>query len=158
MKKWLFFILIIIAISIGMFINVYVKSISPLKKAEEIAVMKAQTETNLVSVNEIYLYNGSETSYAIQGVNEKDEEMIVFVPEKDDEKIVVKKASDGITKEQAIQIVQQEKNPVHIVSVKLGMEKQIPLWEVYYKTDKSSLNYYYIDFQTGEWLKKIENL
>lgn len=157
MKKWIIFISIIMFVTIGLLVNVYIKAISPLKTAEEIAVSKAKEEIELISVDEVFLYNGNETSYVVKGFNHDNEEMIVFVPEKDG-KIQIRKASDGITKEEAIKIVRQEKNPKKIVSVKLGMEKQIPLWEIYYISDKSSLNYYYLDFQTGEWLKKIENL
>ena len=38
------------------------------------------------------------------------------------------------------------------------MENDIPLWEIYYRSENNLINYYYVHFLTGEWLKKIENL
>lgn len=157
MKKWLMILSVVVIITVGVLINIYFKAVGPLKEAQEQAVHKAKTEAGIVSVDEVYVYNGSETSYAVTGINNQKEEIVVFIPEKAGN-IIVKKANEGITKNQAIQIVQQEKHPQKIVSVRLGMEKQVPLWEVHYVSEKSKLNYYYIDYKTGEWLKKIENL
>jgi uncharacterized protein YpmB len=38
------------------------------------------------------------------------------------------------------------------------MEKNRPLWEIYYRSEGDLINYYYVDFETGKWWKKIENL
>ena len=45
-----------------------------------------------------------------------------------------------------------------IISVKLGIENGVPLWEIHSRTKGDLLNYHAVVFETGEWLKKIENL
>lgn len=157
MKKGLFIFGLAIVIVAGLFISVYLNAVNPLKKAEAAAIQIAKKEVAMVSVDEVSVYNGSETSYAVVGRNDKNEEVVAFIPEKEGNILIIK-AHDGITKQQAITIVQQEKQPKKIVAARLGMENGIPLWEVYYESKDSALNYYYIDFKTGEWLKKIENL
>ncbi|MBA4536112.1 DUF5590 domain-containing protein [Bacillus aquiflavi] len=157
MKKWILIISAIVVIVIGVFFKLYYNAVSPMKKAEETAIIKAKKETKLVSIGDVYTYNGKETSYAVTGKNEKKEDIIVFIPEKKG-KAIVKKASEGISKKEAVNIVKSEKNPKEIISVRMGMENNVPLWEVYYLGDDGLLNYYYIHFETGEWLKKIENL
>ena len=70
----------------------------------------------------------------------------------------VRKEAKGISKEQAVSKLLQEKNPKEIVSVKLAMLKTRQCWEIYYLSDNNLINYYYVDFETGEWLRKIENM
>jgi uncharacterized protein YpmB len=93
----------------------------------------------------------------IEGKNKKGEKIITWIPLKT-KQVVVLKASSGLSKEQAIKKLEETKSPKKIISVRLGMEKMIPFWEIYYLSDNNLINYYYINFKTGEWLKKIENL
>ena len=84
--------------------------------------------------------------------------MIVWIPDNHREKIVVMNAASGKTKKDILSIVQQKTNPDKIISVKLGMEKSVPLWEVTYKNSSGKYNYDYYDFQTGEWLKYYRSI
>jgi uncharacterized protein YpmB len=93
----------------------------------------------------------------LRGKVKKGESIIVWIPDKSKE-VFVRKTKDGLSKEEAVQKLLQEKNPKKIISVRLGMEKNIPLWEIYYRSQNNLINYYYVHFDTGEWLKKIENL
>ena len=63
------------------------------------------------------------------------------MPEKDG-RLVEKKASDGITRQIALDTVASEVGTDTIFSVKLGMEKGIPLWEIHSRTKENLLNYY----------------
>ncbi|ETI66629.1 cell wall elongation regulator TseB-like domain-containing protein [Neobacillus vireti] len=157
MKKWILFIVLFIVIIVGIMIKVYFSSVEPLKAAEKKAVALANEKTSLSKVVDFHIYSGLETIDVIEGKDKKGEKIIIWIPEKS-KKLVVKKASDGLTKEEAIQKLLEEKNPKKIISVRLGMEKNIPLWEIYYRSENNLINYYYIDFESGEWLKKIENL
>jgi uncharacterized protein YpmB len=111
----------------------------------------------LKEIEDFHIYNGIETVNVIEGKSLKGEKIIVWIPE-NSKQVFVKKAKDGLSKEEAIQKLLQEKSPKKIISVRLGMEKNIPLWEIYYRSDNNLINYYYVHFDTGEWLKKIENL
>lgn len=157
MKKWILILLVMIIAFTGILLRVYFGAISPVKAAEKNAVTLAKKQISLSKVEDFHLYHGLETVSVIEGENKKGEKIIVWIPEKT-KKIIVKKAKDGLSKEDAVQKLLQEKKPKKIISVRLGMEKNIPLWEIYYRSDNDLINYYYVHFETGEWLKKIENL
>ena len=141
----------------GLLIKVYFTSVDPVKAAEKKAVALANKEISIKEIEDFHIYNGIETVNVIEGKSNKGEKIIVWIPEKS-KKVYVKKAKDGLSKEEAIQKLLQEKSPKKIISVRLGMEKNIPLWEIYYRSNNNLINYYYVHFDTGEWLKKIENL
>ena len=157
MKKWIIIPVIVLIVIIGLFLKVYFSSVQPVKAAEKKAVSLAKDKVQLSEVDDFHIYNGIETVNVIEGKNKKGSKVIVWIPEKS-KKVIIKKAKDGITKEEAIQKLLQEKQPKKIISVRLGMEKNIPLWEIYYRSENNLINYYYVHFDTGEWLKKIENL
>lgn len=137
--------------------KVYITAVDPVKAAEINAVKLAKEKTQLSEVDDFHLYHSLETVDIIEGKNKKGEKVIVWIPEKS-KQVIVKKAKSGLSKEAAIQKLLQEQKPKQIISVRLGMEKNIPLWEIYYRSENNLINYYYVDFVTGEWLKKIENL
>lgn len=157
MKKWIIFIVLFVLVIFGLLIKVYFKSVDPVKAAEKKAVALANKEISLKEIEDFHIYNGIETVNVIEGKSAKGEKIIVWIPEKS-KQIFVKKAKDGLSEEEAIQKLLQEKSPKKIISVRLGMEKNIPLWEIYYRSNNNLINYYYVHFETGEWLKKIENL
>ncbi|WP_066294383.1 cell wall elongation regulator TseB-like domain-containing protein [Bacillus sp. FJAT-29937] len=157
MKKVIIISLLILAIILGSGVIVYVNAVEPVKAAEKEAIERAMTETRLWKAEDFQLYHGLETYYVIKGVNKAGTSIYVWVPEKEGQ-IIVRKVTDGVSKQEAINKLKEEKNPKKIISVRLGMEKNIPLWEIYYRTEGNLINYYYVDFKTGEWLKKIENL
>lgn len=157
MKKWIIAFIVFVVIFAGVFVKVYVTALKPVKMAEQNAVKLAKKEVPLGKVEDFHLYHGNETVSVIEGKDKQGKKIIVWIPEKS-KKVFVKKASNGLTKQEAIQKFAQMGNPQNIVSVRLGMEKNIPFWEIYYLSNNNLINYYYIDFQTGEWLKKIENL
>ncbi|MDR7238645.1 cell wall elongation regulator TseB-like domain-containing protein [Neobacillus drentensis] len=157
MKKWIIFSVLFVLVVVGLLINVYFKSVDPVNAAEKKAVALANKEISLKEIEDFHIYNGIETVNVIEGKSMKGEKVIVWIPEKS-KQVFVKKAKDGLSKEEAIQKLLQEKSPKKIISVRLGMEKNIPLWEIYYRSDNNLINYYYVHFDTGEWLKKIENL
>lgn len=157
MKKWIWISGALLLFVIGYTVKVYVTAISPLKDAEEKAVEIAKKEASIVSVDEFSIYNGSKTYYVVSGKNDEGIDSIVWVPE-DGGKPVIKKKKEGISKEEAIKKLLEQKEPEEIVHVKLGVENNIPLWEIYYRSNDDLINYYYVDFESGEWLKDIQNL
>lgn len=159
MKKWIFLSsIIVLAIFSTAFIYIYQAARSPYKELEQLAIHKATEEVNIVQVNEFYLYNGSETYYVIVGNDSKNQNKIVWIPESDDGEIIVKSQSDGISKEDAIAKLYEEENPKKLLGARLGMEKNLAIWELSYLDDRSKLNYYYVHFDSGKWWRKIENL
>lgn len=159
MKKWLWISGLLIVIIIGVSSFVYIKAMEPINEAEKIATKIAKEEASITTVHDFSIYNGTKTYYIIQGKASNGKNMIVWIPEeKKDRNIIIRAANRGVSKEDAIRIITEKKSPKEIKSVKLGMENNIPLWEVYYSSTEDSISYYYIDFATGRMLKDIENL
>lgn len=156
-KKWLIFIAVVIVILAGYLVKVYLSAMEPIKAAEKTAVALADKKDYFREVQQFHLYHGTETVDVIEGTDKKGENIIAWIPEKS-KQVIIKKADSGLTQQQAVQKLEESVHPKKIVSVRLGMENNIPLWEIYYLSNNNLMNYYYIDFQTGEWLKKIENL
>jgi uncharacterized protein YpmB len=156
-KKWIWIPTIIVLVVLGLYIKVYLTAVKPVNAAEEKAVAIAKKKTDLKEVEDFHLYNGQESISVIEGKNKKGEKIIIWVPEKKG-KPIVKKASHGLSKQDAINRLNEDGNPKKILAIRLGMEKNFPLWEIYYLSGNNLINYYYVDFETGERLKHIENL
>ncbi|WP_088808576.1 MULTISPECIES: DUF5590 domain-containing protein [Listeria] len=131
----------------------------PIKKDEQAALDRISGSVDLKSHDDFYLYNGpKETYYVLTGKNKAGKDIIVWVPKKKSGEVLVKYASDGISEQQARDIVQKEKKPRKILNVTLGMEEGVPIWEVSYLDKNDNLGYYDMSFSEGEWLRQIENL
>ena len=157
MKKWVivvFFLIVLIIIGSGTYL--YKSAMKPINTAEEIAVEIAEKETKLVSVEDFTVYNGKDSYYVIKGKKNFNVDIYVLI-NKETQDVMVKQAQHGITSDEALQLVFGTTIPDQ-AKVQLGMENRVVYWEVSYLTDLNTLSYYYIDFETGEILKIIENL
>lgn len=157
MKKWFWSAIIGVIILIGITVKIYLNATEPVADAESRATAIAKEETEITDITEFSLYHGSNAYYVVQGSNKKGEKLIAWIPEKGG-KIVVLPADDGITKSEAINTLSNEVSPDQIIDVRLGMEKNNPLWEIYYRSNNDKINYFYIDFETGEEVREIKNL
>lgn len=158
MKKWLLIIFSTAFILAAFSFSFYSKAINPKKQALEVAEKRMLAETDLTAIKQFYLYYGAESYFVVIGKKKNGEEAIAWIPEDEKKKVLVKKVSDGITKQEAMKKLEREKVPKEFLSVKLGLEKDLPVWELTYLDEKDQLNYYYIHFDTGKWWRKIENL
>jgi uncharacterized protein YpmB len=155
MKKLLLVLGILVVLILGILIKVYSSAVEPIKSAEEKAVNLAKEKVHLSEVTDFHVYHGlKKTVDVIEAKDNKGEKIIIWIPEKS-KKITVKKAKSGLTKDEAIQKVLQDVKPKKIVSVRLGMDEDIPAWEVYYRSNHNLLNYYFVDFESGKWLHKV---
>lgn len=161
MKKWIFFSILIVVTITGILVNVYLNAVEPVKAAEKKAVQIASKETNLSDFANFNLYSGEETYYVMTGKNAKQEDVYVWINEKNS-KVITRNAKKGITKKEALNKLYQEKNPNEIIEIRLGMARiqktDRPAWEIFYRKNSDTINYYYVDFETGEKLRAIDNL
>lgn len=155
MKKWgIIIILFIILVGAGT-ASIYSKALQSKQGAEEQAAQKAREAYNLTEIISTQTYYGSHTYYIVKAKNEKNEKVIIWVPKNDKKRdMIVKNENSGISQEKVISLVQKERNPEKIKSVRLGMENGLPLWEITYVNQDNLFTYYYVDFQTGEFLKR----
>ncbi len=160
MKKWIIISVVVILASSVLGVSVYLNATKPLRNAEEKAIGIAKQETDLTDFKDFQLFNGEDTYYVLQAKDPRGDEVYVWIAEKD-QKTVIKNVNSGVNQEQAVQVVFTDREPEEIISVRLGMtkiQKTIrPTWEIYYRTANGHLNYYYVDFETGEKLRAIDN-
>ena len=148
---------LIIILSLGfifillLIVFMYQSAMSPLnnqkQKAETVVVDGGYIKT----VESSDYYYGKEHAIVIQGENKDHKKTIAWVQNK---KVITRNASEGLTKKQIMTQVQKERNPQEIVKVKLGIENNIPLWEVEYIDHSGHYNYYYASFKNGQLLKR----
>lgn len=141
--------------ALGAFFNVYHSAMAQKNDGHEEAIERALKETDLKNTESVETFNGLKQYYVITGLNKSNEAVYVWVPEDSKEKPVLKLAADGISEKKALEIVKAEQNPEKVISVKLGMEKTIPLWEVKYIDDRNRYTYDLINFSNGEIRKHI---
>ncbi|WP_241433083.1 DUF5590 domain-containing protein [Listeria cornellensis] len=157
--KWIWISIAALVIVVAGFFTFFYSAQKPVRADEEKATERIAGKVDLKEQEDFYLYNGANgVYYVLTGKNSKNKDIIVWVPKSKKGTVVVKYAKDGISKDEAIAKVKQEKNPVKILNVTLGMDKGVPIWEVSYLDKDNNLNYYDLDFETGEWYRAIENL
>lgn len=150
MKKWLILIIGMFLVIILFTLTVYKQIQNNKTEGYDEAIDKAMEYSSLVEVNETSTYSRNESYVVIEGIDDGGGQIYVFVPENDGE-ISEIEVEDGISAEDAIQIVEKDQNVSKILSTQVGIENNKPLWEITYLDDKDSLVYYYLDFKTGDY-------
>ncbi len=83
----------------------------------------------------------------------------VFVPTNlEEDSIQEVFLKDGITEKQALSVFKDEGNVQKVLHMKLGYEEPGVVWEITYVNNHDKLNYVYILFEDGDWVKRIKNL
>jgi len=158
LKKWLIISSVLVVCFLVFVAGAYIRALQPKNEAADIALATAEEKAGIEKMDEFYLYNGHESYSVVVGTTSGGDKQIVWIPENDKQKVVVEHARNGKSKEDILSKVKKNRNPAEIVSVKLGMEKNVPLWEVTYLDESNSYNYDYYDFKTGEWLKYYRSI
>lgn len=70
--------------------------------------------------------------------------------------IVTRFKRDGITESEALTILKSERDPQEIRSVKLGLEDNIPIWEIIYIDSDNRLTYHKLYFENGKYRNSIK--
>lgn len=153
MRKW-----IILGVTVTLFIifgtSIYAYQLirSPIHEQFE----KARThsyELGIVDVQSVDYYFGTDPFYVVQGFNEEGEETILWIKEDFSFHHIERKA-DGISFEDALTIVTNEEVVKDVLSIKLGFERGLPIYEVVYESDDDRQGYYYVTFSDGTFMKK----
>ncbi|MBO9128214.1 DUF5590 domain-containing protein [Bacillus sp. 165] len=153
MKKWIFIATVVIVAAVFYSVHIYQSTISQKEQGQVKAVETAKKLGGLVEIISVDYYNGEAPYQVIKGINKQKKEIIIWVPEKKGQ-TVIRKVNDGISEQQAVQIVEKERSPKEIIKVKLGIENNVPLWEITYIDQEDRYTYYYMDYEDGKFLKR----
>lgn len=153
MKKWGIIVLLFFFVVIWQAVSVYRAAMAPKETLIAKAEQRAVEEANLSHVQAANTYYGEKAYVVVEGTDEKGTKKIVWVPAKGGH-IVVKRTKSGITKQEAIEKLNADRQPKQIISAKLGMEKGVPLWELTYIEQDNRYSFYYLSFEDGAFLKR----
>jgi uncharacterized protein YpmB len=160
MKNWIIFISVFI-VSLALVISILViwKSDEPFDEIEEKAEELALSSHSLAVVSDSYVYNGNKPYVTVFGVDEDGNEKAIFVPISLEENSIQEVfLQNGVTKEQALSVLNNEEEVSEILHARLGYEEVGAVWEITYTNEAKKLNYVYILFEDGQWWKRILNL
>ncbi|RFB16939.1 peptidase M4 [Bacillus sp. HNG] len=156
MKKWIIGILVVLLIFIiWRGVNIYQSALEPLNNAAAKGNKIALEKTPIEKIEDSYTYLGTKAYQVVIGKNNEDETIIAWIPQKKGE-IVTRFKRDGITENKALAILKSERNPQEIRSVKLGLEDNIPIWEIIYIDSDNRLTYHKLYFENGKYRNSIK--
>lgn len=147
-------VLILTIVLVGV---VLFQSASPMRKAKKQAVKISKEVANISEVEDFYWFTREKTYFTVVGVDNKNVEKIVFLPQ-DGSEAVVMNQKDGISNDEAIKKVLAKKETKKINKVSLGLYENKPVWEVAADSNESGLNYYLVDFKSGEIVNTLNQV
>lgn len=159
MLNWIKFIAVFLITLVSiMTIIVLYSANKPLSADTELAAEKAMQSGQIQTVQEVQPFNSTSTMMTVLGENKDGEAVAVFVQDTEADQFPEVKLADGISAEKALNSVLKEQKVTKVIHVFLGLENDEPIWEVAFKNEHGKLNYVYIQFQDGDWSRRILNL
>ncbi|MEC1117057.1 cell wall elongation/penicillin-binding protein regulator TseB [Bacillus safensis] len=159
MKKivWIISSVVALVLLIGTisFTWIYQIAMGQREQGHEAAIERAKEQANIVQVEQVETFVGKEKQFIVEGKNKQNETTYVWVPASKKEKVIAKKAKEGITSNQAVQAVQKENTVSKLKEVKLAREGDVLLWEVTYLNENNQYSFSYVDFSTGHVEKNL---
>lgn len=160
MKNWITFISVFfVSLALVITIGVLWKANAPFASIERQAEQLALSEAYVSDVTSSYTYNGQKSYITVFGVDENGKEKAVFVPTSLEVDFIQEVfLEDGITQEQALDVLRSEQEVNKLLHAKLGFEQPGAVWELTYIDADDQLNYVYLLHQDGDGWKRILNL
>jgi len=146
---------LVLLIGIISFSWIYQIAMGQKEEGHEAAIERAKKQASLAQVEQVDTFVGKEKQFIVEGKNKQNEAIYVWVPASKKEKVIAKKAKEGITSNQAVQAVQKENTISKLKNVQLAREGDVLLWEVTYLNENNQYSFSYVDFTTGRVEKNL---
>ncbi|WP_347339089.1 DUF5590 domain-containing protein [Enterococcus larvae] len=144
-------ILLTIIVMLSIF---YIRSTHSRSQAKREAVKIAEEHAQLDAVENFYWFNRDETYFGLTGTDTSGKEIVVIIPEKGGD-ITTFGQDEGLSEGQVGQLVKERYGKSSIQKANLGIFDGKAVWEVVCKTAEGPLNYYLIDFESGEEVNTV---
>ncbi|WP_456278577.1 PepSY domain-containing protein [Bacillus sp. AK128] len=153
MKKWIALLIVIFIIVIWTSIDTYRTANLYRTEQGDQAINVAKEQEPDLEITDITFYNGNQSYTIIYGrIGEKTQ--IFCVPTDEKGEVIIIDPKNGISAEEAVNLLTEERNPSSIQSVNLGIEQNVPIWEIIYLDQNNRYTYYYVTFEDGEFIKR----
>lgn len=154
MKKWIWAVIIaLFAFIIWQGWTLYDGIMTSHAETKNQAATKAKKQYDLNKVLKVSEYHGSHAYHVVKAIK-KNKKVFIWIPDGKG-KSFVKAADKGWSKHKVKKYVKKKLQPKQIIDIHLGVEDEIPLWEVIYKDENNRYTFYYLRFKDGVWYKKI---
>lgn len=157
MKKFFIGLTVLLIMLIIGSIVLYRRSVAPYNNSKEEAFEYAIAHSDIITPEEFYWYNDTETFFTVVGKTEEDTELVVLINQ-DNGDVTSIPIEETISKQSAIQKTREARQPDKILEARIGMDNNIPIWEVSYRNENGRLGYYILSLEDGEWLRTIDNI
>lgn len=145
-------------IAIGL-ITIFILAREPVSRKETEAIQIAKGEAKLAEVLETNWFHYNDSYIVVEGKMDDGTNTIVFVPDSDEEELVIVNKDEGISLDEAVQLlvneldISSDKRPKEIIGGKFGLVERMPIYEITYIDKKGRHSIIYIDFYEGEWFR-----
>lgn len=153
MKKWIFILAFLLIFVVIQSIYLYNRALEPINKAEKTAVRLAEEHYKLKKIKEVTYFNGEESFQIIHALDNNDENIIIWVPEKNTKNLVMKKKEDGLTEKQVKKFAVSELDIKKLKDIRLGMKQGTPVWEITFIDSEGRYSFYYLQFDGETWIE-----
>lgn len=155
-RKVLVTILLVILVGATLVTAFFYHMSAPVRKERKETIALAKKYADLEVPRHFYWYNRDETYYTITGENDDHQDIIVTVP-REGNKIRVLNQKDGITRNEALAVVQKKYHPYDIIKLNFGYFDNTPVWEVTVKNKNKTLSYYTLKFSNGKVMNTVKD-
>ncbi len=140
-QRWVF-VIVASMILLATVLFIYFRDIQQSQwTAKDEARKQAVEAADLVQIEKIYEHIWNKKSWIVQGSNELDEELFVFLAEEQLPDVV--KAADGVSAEQISNTFNTKKPNAAVLRIQPGLLNNTRIWEVYYSESDNPKHYYY---------------
>lgn len=137
--------------------TIYAIGNHPRRQSEQQAVSMAKKYANLKHEKNFYIYNRDKTYYTVTGTNKNNQSILVIIA-KTGGKIRVLKQKDGITKNQALTKIWNNRKPKKVLKIAPSIFNNQAIWEITYLNKQGNLCYELLSFKNGKVVQRIDNL
>lgn len=153
MKKIFWISVASFIVIIGLAVFIYQSATKPIANANEQAIEIAKEHVKINTIMETSFFNGDEPYHVIRATDENDREIIIWISEKNPDKIIVEYAKDGLTKEQVKEFALSELDIKELKDIRIGMKYDIPVWEITFIDSNDRYSFYYLTFNGKTWIE-----
>jgi uncharacterized protein YpmB len=155
MKKWVVAIAtVVIAVIVWQLWSLYHGIETKHEQVLDEASAKAKKQYHLKRVLHTTYYHGTHAYYVVEAVNQKGKKEYIWLPDGKG-KSFVKSANEVWSKEKVQQFVNSHLHPKKLIDIRLGVEENIPIWEIAFIDQKGRYTFYDLRFDGKDWLKNI---
>jgi uncharacterized protein YpmB len=107
-------------------------------------------QTSIAEVEKIEKYNGSSPYHVVFGLNDANQEQLIFYPLEGKEKeLTTINKSEIISEEEVLSLWQTKCNECELVRINPALENNEPLWEITYHDSQNRYVMEYLSFYDG---------